>query len=269
MRPDLGAIEATRPARRSDAELLERNRLAILVSNNRTTMRYPVIVARELGLFDKDDLEIEYLDPDTTPDFAALLVDGSADAVMLDAAEVLQAASRGIPLTAIYETMQRAPDVLSVLAGGPVKSLEDLRGQTIGLASERDLVTVRVVLSTVGLGLEDISTTVVGDRGAGGQRSTARTSDRGLCGKRQRYDGPCLLRPRDARPHARRAEKQSGQYLLRAERAGRGASAPHGKIPSRLGYGGAGGKARSSRRYRHVPGGGSRGMELMRPPAWR
>ena len=61
--------------------------------------------------------------------------------------------------------MQRAPDVLAVVAGGPIGTLADLKGQTVGLASERDLVTAQLVLGTAGIGIHDVSTVVVGDHG--------------------------------------------------------------------------------------------------------
>jgi NitT/TauT family transport system substrate-binding protein len=61
--------------------------------------------------------------------------------------------------------MQNAPEVLSIVVDGPIKSLEDLKGKTIGLASDRDQVTAQVVLDTAGIDIEEVSTVVVGDSG--------------------------------------------------------------------------------------------------------
>jgi NitT/TauT family transport system substrate-binding protein len=139
--------------------------LNIVLSNNLTTARYPAIVARELGLFEKAGLKINYLDSAESADFVELLLNGAADVVMLDAPQTLQAASNQQPIASVYETMQSAPDVLAVVVGGPIGSLADLKGQTIGLASERDLVTAQIVLSTADIDIQDVSTVVVGDRG--------------------------------------------------------------------------------------------------------
>ncbi len=139
--------------------------LNIVLSNNLTTTRYPAIVARELGLFEKAGLKLNYLDLADNVDFAELLLSGAADVVMLDAPQTLRAASRGLPIASIYETMQRAPDVLAVVVDGPIRSLADLKGQTIGLASERDLVTAQLVLDTAGIGIGEVSAIVVGDHG--------------------------------------------------------------------------------------------------------
>src|SRR5215813_3119355 len=140
--------------------------LNIVLSNNLTTTRYPAIVARELGLFKKAGLEINYIDSAEDVDFVGLLLNGAADVVMLDAAQTLQAASKQQPIASIYESMQSAPDVLAVVMDGPIGSLADMKGQTIGLASKRDLVTAQLVLSTAGIAIKDVRTVVVGDRGA-------------------------------------------------------------------------------------------------------
>src|SRR5215475_5089625 len=140
--------------------------LNIVLSNNLTTTRYPAIVARELGLFKKAGLEIKYIDSAEDTDFVALLLNGSADVVMLDAPQTLMAASKRQPIASVYESMQSAPDVLAVVADGPIGSLADLKGQTIGLASERDLVTAQLVLSSAGIAIKDVRMVFVGDRGA-------------------------------------------------------------------------------------------------------
>jgi ABC-type nitrate/sulfonate/bicarbonate transport system substrate-binding protein len=142
-----------------------REDLHILLSNNLTTTRYPAIVARELGLFEKAGLRIGYLDARTEADYVDLLFDGAADAVMLDAPQTLQAVDAGRPIAAVFESMQKAPDVLSVVDGGPIATLADLRGRTIGLASDRDLVTARLVLDTAGVDISEVRTIIVGDHG--------------------------------------------------------------------------------------------------------
>ena len=51
----------------------ELKQLNIMVPNNNTTTLYPVIVARELGWFEKAGLTINYLDADTTEQILELL----------------------------------------------------------------------------------------------------------------------------------------------------------------------------------------------------
>jgi len=173
MRLDSTTTGSLRGTARHGAEVLASltrttrlHKLNIVLSNNLTTTRYPAIVARELGLFKKAGLKVEYIDSAPSTDFVELLLNGAADVVMLDAPQTLQAASKRQPIASIYESMQSAPDVLAVVVGGPIASLADLKGQTIGLASKRDLVTAQLVLSTAGIDIHDVSTVVVGDRGS-------------------------------------------------------------------------------------------------------
>jgi len=173
VRLDSTTIVALRSGARRGAQVFARlsrpqalQELNILLSNNRTTARYPAIVARELGLFEKAGLKINYLDPNATDDFVALLASGAADAVMLDAPQTFQAVAEKLPVSAVYESMQHAPDVLAVAADGPINSLEDLKGQTIGLASERDRAAAKIVLDTAGIDTSEVSTVVVGDTGS-------------------------------------------------------------------------------------------------------
>ena len=172
MRLDSTVISGMRAGAGYDARVIaslsrarQLQELNILLSNDNTTTRYPAIVARELGLFERAGLKINYLDSKTAESFVALLAKGEADAVMLDAPQTLQAVNEELPVSAVYESMQSAPDVLSVVVGGPVNSLEDLKGQTIGLASERDRVTAQIVLATAGIDIDDVRTVVVGDSG--------------------------------------------------------------------------------------------------------
>ena len=139
--------------------------LNILTSNNNAATRYPMIVARELALFERAGLKINYLDSGTEVPYLDLLLGGEADSVMLDASETLIAAGRKQPISVIYETMQSAPDVLSVEVGGRINSLAQLRGQTIGLSSDRDRVTAQLVLNTAGIDIDEVRTLVVGDSG--------------------------------------------------------------------------------------------------------
>jgi len=139
--------------------------LNIMLPNNNTTTLYPHIVARETGMYEDAGLKINLLDSETTVPYVAFLSNGDADAVMLDAPQTFQAVNAKLPIVVVYEGMQNAPEVLSVVVDGPIKSLEDLKGQTIGLASDRDQVTAQVVLDTAGINVDDVETVVVGDSG--------------------------------------------------------------------------------------------------------
>ena len=143
----------------------ELRQLNIMLPNNNTTTMYAPIVARELGLFEKVGLKINWLDSNTTVPYIAFLSNGDADAVVLDAPQTFQAVNAKQPIAVVYEIHQNAPEVLSVPIDGPVQTLEGLKGQTIGMASDRDLITAQVVLDTAGISIDEVTTVVVGDSG--------------------------------------------------------------------------------------------------------
>jgi NitT/TauT family transport system substrate-binding protein len=156
----LGALFLSVPA--SAQELEE---ITIMLPNNNTTSMYPQIVARDGGLYEKAGLKVTTLDSDTTVPYIAFLSNGDADIVMLDAPQTFQAVNAKQPIVVVYEGMQNAPEVLSVITDGPIKTLEDLKGQTIGLASDRDQTTAQVVLDTAGITIDEVKTVVVSDQG--------------------------------------------------------------------------------------------------------
>jgi NitT/TauT family transport system substrate-binding protein len=110
-------------------------------------------------------LEVNLLNSDTTVPYVAFLSNGDADLVMLDAPQVFQAVNAKQPVAVVFEANQYAPESIGVMKDSPIQGVADLKGTTVGLASDRDQVTTMVALGTVGLTMDDISTVVVGESG--------------------------------------------------------------------------------------------------------
>jgi NitT/TauT family transport system substrate-binding protein len=55
--------------------------------------------------------------------------------------------------------------VMIVREDSPIQSVADLKGKTIGLASDRDQITAQVALDTAGITIDEVETVVVGDSG--------------------------------------------------------------------------------------------------------
>jgi NitT/TauT family transport system substrate-binding protein len=139
--------------------------LNVLVPSERATSDYPVFVAEELGFYADEGLKVNFLPSDTTVPYLAFLLNSQADLVVLDPAQVTQAVNAGQEVSVIYEFMQLAPEGLAVPADSPIKTLADLKGKTIGMASDRDTVTAFIALSTVGMTTDDVKLVVIGDAG--------------------------------------------------------------------------------------------------------
>jgi NitT/TauT family transport system substrate-binding protein len=143
----------------------EKTVIDVLMPTFLSTTSYEMTVARDLGYYEAAGIELNPLPSDTSVAFVAFLANGQADIALLDSSEVFHAREAGIPISVVYEVHQHAFEAIGVPDDSPVKSVADLKGKTIGLASDRDSITVQVALDTVGLKMEDVKTVVVGESG--------------------------------------------------------------------------------------------------------
>jgi NitT/TauT family transport system substrate-binding protein len=123
--------------------------------------------AQVFGFWDDLGIKVNFLPSETTIPYPAFLQNGQADLALMDAGQVLQAVDANLPVKVVYEAAQYAPDGIVVVADSPIKGLADLKGATVGLASDRDIITTAIALSSIGKTIEemDIKTVVVGDSG--------------------------------------------------------------------------------------------------------
>jgi len=141
--------------------------LNVISPNDSSCGVYPQFNADVLGFWADSGVDVTLLPSETTVPFVAFLQNGDADLVMLDSAQVLQAADAGLPVKVVYEAYNFAPEGIVVTADSPIQSLADLKDVTIGMASDRDLITTVIAMDSIGTTLEDnnITTVVVGDSG--------------------------------------------------------------------------------------------------------
>jgi NitT/TauT family transport system substrate-binding protein len=132
-------------------------------TNDTSCSPYPQFIMQEFGFLEKEGYKVNILSADTTVPFVAFLANGDADLAMLDAGQVLQAIDAGQPVKVVYEAYQFGPETIDAPLDGPVKTLADLKGKTIGLASDRDQLTALISLKTVGIDISEVKTVVVGE----------------------------------------------------------------------------------------------------------
>ena len=139
----------------------------VIMPNDSSCGMYPEWNATIFGFWADAGIKVSILPSETTVPFVAFLQNGDADIVTLDSAQTLQAVDAGLPIKIIYEAMQYAPEGIYVKADSPIQGLEDLHDVTIGMASDRDLITTIIAMSSIDKTLEDsnITTVVVGDSG--------------------------------------------------------------------------------------------------------
>jgi NitT/TauT family transport system substrate-binding protein len=139
--------------------------LNVLIANERSNTFYGMFLAEELGYWEDVGIEVNWLSSATTIPYIAFLSNGQADLVMFDAAQTLQAVDAGQDFKIIYEDMQFAPEAMYVSADSDITEISQLKGQTIGLVSDRDRIIAQVALESAGLTIDDVDTVVLGEGG--------------------------------------------------------------------------------------------------------
>ena len=147
----------------SIASAQELQTINVMTSNDQSCSPYPQIASDEFGFFADAGIKINLLNSSTSVPFVAFLANGQADIVMLDPGQVYQAANTKQPISVIYEAYQGASDGLAVPAESKIQSVADLKGKTIGMATDRDQLTTLIALSTVNIPISDVETVVVGE----------------------------------------------------------------------------------------------------------
>lgn len=147
------------------SEAMAQDTLNVLIANERSNTFYGMFVAEELGYWEDVGIEVNWLASATTIPYVAFLSNEQADLVMFDSAQTLQAVDADQDFKIIYEDMQFAPEAMYVAADSDITGIEQLKGETIGLVSDRDRIIAQVALESAGLKLEDVSTVVLGEGG--------------------------------------------------------------------------------------------------------
>ncbi|MCU0816422.1 MAG: ABC transporter substrate-binding protein [Cypionkella sp.] len=136
-----------------------------IMPKQRSANYFPLIVGEALGYFEEEGISVNLLPSETPIPFVNFVRNGEADIAMMDPAEVLTAVAAGAEIKVIYEVMQTAPDGIAVADQSSVQDMAALKGQTVGLVTERDMVTMKIALDAVGLTEADVTPVVVGEAG--------------------------------------------------------------------------------------------------------
>jgi putative hydroxymethylpyrimidine transport system substrate-binding protein len=92
----------------------------------------PILVAKDNGLFQKHGLDVEIIEPSDPSAPPRLIAAGQGDIAISYQPSFTRAVKNGIPVIRIGTLVATPLNTLTVLADGPVKTLADLKGRTIG-----------------------------------------------------------------------------------------------------------------------------------------
>jgi NitT/TauT family transport system substrate-binding protein len=130
-----------------------------------STFFYPHLVAKELGFYEDENIEVEYLSASEKLPLPAFVSNGDADVGAAGADEALQAVSKGANFQIVYDEYIKAADVLSVPADSEIQDASQLEGKTIAAAGEDDRVLLRTALSIVGVPVDSVRIVSLGRAG--------------------------------------------------------------------------------------------------------
>lgn len=117
----------------------------------------PLFVALERGYFKERGLEVELIAPSNPNDPPKLVAAGKADIAVSYQHQHQMQVDQGLPLVRIATLVATPLNSLVVLEDGPIKSIADLKGKTIGYSvGGFETVLLKVILEKEGLTLDDV-----------------------------------------------------------------------------------------------------------------
>ncbi len=124
----------------------------------------PFYVAKELGYYQQAGLDVTLRHHGFTEGEFDALVAGHENAIFASGDEILQARSRGIPITYVGQVFTKYPVTLIVPACSPIHTAADLRGRTIGVPGlyGATYIGLLAILQSAGLSKSDVHIQSIG-----------------------------------------------------------------------------------------------------------
>ncbi|HSO48643.1 MAG TPA: ABC transporter substrate-binding protein [Rhizobiaceae bacterium] len=116
------------------------------------------VIAKEKGMFEKAGLDVEIIAPADPSAPPRLVAAGQGDLAVTYQPQLHVQVGEGLPLVRIATIAETPLNALVVLQDGPVKSIADLKGKTVGFSvgGFEDAV-LAAMLNTQGLSLSDVT----------------------------------------------------------------------------------------------------------------
>ena len=117
----------------------------------------PLFVAQEKGYFADKGLNVDFIAPANPNDPPKLVAAGKADIAVSYQPQHQMQVDEGLPLTRIATVVATPLNSLVVLADGPIKTIGDLKGKSVGYSvGGFETALLKVMLKEVGLTPDDV-----------------------------------------------------------------------------------------------------------------
>ena len=119
----------------------------------------PLVIAKEGGYFAKHDLDVDLVVSSDASAPSKLVAAGKADVAVTYQPDMMLQIKEGLPIVRFGTLIDTPLNCLIVLKDGPIKSLADLKGKTVGFSvASFQNVYLDAILKTVGLSSRDVKT---------------------------------------------------------------------------------------------------------------
>jgi putative hydroxymethylpyrimidine transport system substrate-binding protein len=119
----------------------------------------PLVIAREGGYFARHDLDVDLVVASDASAPPKLVAAGKADVAISYQPDLMLQVKAGVPVVRFGTLIDTPLNCLIALKDGPIKSLEDLKGKTVGYsAASFQGAYLNAILGTVGLSEKDVKT---------------------------------------------------------------------------------------------------------------
>lgn len=137
---------------------LAADRLTVLLDWFVNPDHAPLVVARAGGYFDRAGLDVELIAPADPSAPPKLVAAGQGDVAITYQPDLMLQLKEGLPLVRFGTLVETPLNSLVVLKGGPVKTLADLEGRTVGYSiAGFEEVYLSTLLKSAGLGVDDVT----------------------------------------------------------------------------------------------------------------
>lgn len=118
----------------------------------------PIVVAQQKGYFAEQGLDVEVIAPADPADPPKMVAAGRADLAVTYQPQLHLQVEEGLPLVRVGTLIATPLNCLLVKADGPVKSIADLKGRTVGYSvAGIEEAVVGALLKPAGLTLDDVT----------------------------------------------------------------------------------------------------------------
>ncbi len=141
----------------------EQKRLTIVFDWFINPNHAPLLMAEQEGFFAKHGLQVKFITPADVSEGEKMVAANRADVAVTYQPVLTYHVVRGLPVIRFATLIDNPLNCFVALDGGPISSLQDLKGKRIGSsASEVDNIIFSTMLESAGLSLKDLTMVNVG-----------------------------------------------------------------------------------------------------------